>query len=215
VANIPITVLIVDDHAVFRRGLRGVIADEGGMRVVQEAGNAEDALVLARELEPDVVLMDVEMPGASGIETTRDLKEELPRVKVVLMSTSGAEDEIRRAFEAGAQGYILKSDQPKVIFEAIRGAAAGERHISSAAADAAQSQRIRAESPAGRFDLTGRELEVLRLLARGNRNRQIAAILGVSERTVVNHIRRISVKLGAHDRSQAILIAARRGIIRV
>ena len=218
----PITVLIVDDHAVVREGVRAALEARGGFVVVGEAESAADAVHLAGELAPDVVLMDLLLPGVDGVEATRQLKRLSPRSQVVVLTSQHDDGLILAALRAGAIAYLLKSVKMEELAEAIRRAAAGEGTLhprvatrviqelrSPSGADAAASATANAY-----VELTGRELEVLKLIAEGLTNAEITTRLVLSEHTVKGHVSNILSKLHLADRTQAAVYAWRQGIVR-
>jgi two-component system NarL family response regulator len=212
-------VLIVDDHALFRRGLQMVLRQEKDIDVVGEASDGQEAVQKAQELMPDVVLMDVRMPRRSGIEATRQIKEALPHVKILMLTISDEEADLYDAIKAGASGYLLKEISIDEVADAIRSVSAGQSRISPAMAAKlltefqAMSEREKHQLPAPR--LTDREMQVLRLVAQGMNNRDIAARLFISENTVKNHIRNILEKLHLHSRMEAVLYAVRRNLLEI
>jgi len=201
-----IRVLIADDHTLVRIGLRTSIEMEPDLTVVAEAGSGEQTLAEFRQHQPDVVLLDLRMPGMDGIQTTTALCREFPAARIIVISTFTGGDDILRAMQAGAKTYLPKSVQREELIKAIRAIAKGESYLPNAVASRL-TERLR------RPDRTARELEVLRLLAAGNSNKEIAAALGISEDTVKQHVSRILVKLKANDRAQATAEAIRRGIV--
>ncbi|MFG3256588.1 response regulator [Streptomyces sp. NPDC048172] len=206
----PITVLIADDHPVVRAGLCAMLANEADLEVVGEAGTADETVAMTRRLDPDVVLMDLRMPGG-GVEATARITEGKLRSRVLVLTTYGSDDQILSAVEAGATGYLLKHADHADLLQAIRSAAAGEAVLAPSVA-AKLTQRVR--SP--RKDaLSAREAEVLRLVARGLTNPAIGAVLFISEATVKTHMLRIFGKLGVDDRTAAVMAAVSRGLITV
>jgi DNA-binding NarL/FixJ family response regulator len=226
--------LLVDDHALFREGLKSLFAYEDDFEVVGESANADEALAAARELMPDLVLMDVDMPGSDGIEATRRLVAEMPYVKVVMLTVHDEDESLFEAIKAGAQGYLVKSIRSAEMLDLLRGLANGEAPLSRATATrileefrraAAASSPIAAGAggasagSTGREDsqpaplLTLREQEVLELVARRCTNKEIAARLVISEYTVKNHLRNILSKLHLRSRVQAAHYAVRQGMI--
>ncbi len=201
-----IRVLSVDDHPLLREGISTLINNQADMCVVGEASTAAEALVRFRELRPDITLMDLRLPDKSGIDAMQAIRNEFPDARVIMLTTSEGDVEIQRALGAGAQGYILKSMPPKDLVEAVRLVHAGKKRIPPAIA-AHLAEHYADE------DLTAREIEVLQQIAGGNRNRDIADRLFISEETVKVHIKHIMEKLGDSDRTQAVAIAVRRGII--
>jgi two-component system, NarL family, response regulator LiaR len=205
-----IRVLITDDHAVVRQGLRMFLSLDPDLQVVGEASNGQEALEMARELEPDVVLMDLLMPVMDGLEATRAILAELSDVEVVALTSVLEGASVTRAVRAGAIGYLLKDADAEELHRAIRGAAEGRVQLAPEAA-ARLIREVRApENPEA---LTDRETEVLRLLARGQANKQIASELFVEEKTVKAHVSSILRKLGVHSRTQAALHAVRTGLV--
>jgi len=212
-------VLIVDDHALFRRGLQMVLEQEADIEVVGEAADGQEAVVRAQELMPDVVLMDVRMPKRSGIEATEEIRELLPHIKVLMLTISDEESDLYDAIKAGASGYLLKEISIEEVAGAIRSVWAGQSRISPSMASklltefAAMSKRTdeRRQVPAPR--LTAREMEVLTLVAEGLNNREIGQRLFISENTVKNHIRNILEKLHLHSRMEAVVYAVREKLL--
>ena len=201
-----IRVLTVDDHPLLREGICTLINNQIDMCIVGEASNGTEALERFREVRPDVTLMDVRLPDKSGIDAMVAIRSEFPDARVIMLTTSEGDVEIQRALGTGARGYILKSMPPKDVIEAIRIVHSGKKRIPPAIA-AHLAEHYADE------DLTAREIEVLQQISGGNRNRDIADRLFISEETVKVHIKHIMEKLGANDRTQAVAIALKRGII--
>ena len=202
----PVRVLSVDDHPLLREGIATLLNNQPDMCVVGEASSGREALERFRELHPDITLMDVRLPDMSGIDAMIAIRKEFPEARVIMVTTSEGDVEIQRALAGGARGYMLKSMPPKDLVEAIRQVHAGKKRIPpTIAAHLAEHYSDEA--------LTAREIEVLQQIAGGNRNRDIAERLFISEETVKVHIKHIMDKLGASDRTQAVAIAVRRGII--
>lgn len=205
---VKIAVMSVDDHPLLREGIGSIIASQPDMQMMAEAATGREAIQLYRTVLPDVVLMDLRLPDMSGIDALLAIRTEFPQARIVILSTFEGDVEIKRALAAGARGYVLKSTPPKELVELIRQVNAGKKHVPpEIAAQLAEHM--------GEESLTSREIEVLSRLAGGNRNRDIAKILGISEETVKVHVKHIMDKLGASDRTQAIAIAVRRGIIQI
>jgi two-component system, NarL family, response regulator LiaR len=205
-----IRILIVDDHSVVRQGLRMFLSLDSELEVVGESETGQEALLMARELKPDVVLMDLLMPVMDGIEATKAIRAELPEVEVVALTSVLEDVSVTGAVRAGAIGYLLKNSEPEELHRAIRGAAEGQVQLAPAAA-ARLMREVRA--PVSPEALTERETEVLKLLARGQANKQIASSLFVSEKTVKAHVSSILMKLGVQSRTQAALHAVRTGLV--
>lgn len=202
----PVRILVVDDHHVVRSGLAASLGLEDDFDVVAEADNAAAVPALAKKHRPDVILMDLRMPGGSGIEATAALRAEAPDARVLMFTTFDGDEDIYRAMQAGARGYLLKSAPRAELLAAIRAVAAGERYLPAALA-----RRL-----AGRVaapDVSEREREVLQLIARGKANKEIASALGISEETVKRHVSNLFVKMGVADRAQATSEGIRRGLI--
>jgi len=214
-------VLIVDDHALFRRGLQMVLRQEEDIEVVGEAGDGHEAVDRAQELMPDVVLMDVRMPGQSGIKATEQIKDLLPHAKILMLTISDEEADLYDAIKAGASGYLLKEISIDEVADAVRSVSSGQSRISPSMASklltefAAMSKRAdeRHQLPAVR--LTEREMEVLKLVAQGMNNRDIAKELFIAENTVKNHIRNILEKLHLHSRMEAVVYAVREKLLEI
>ena len=207
-----IRVLIADDHMVVREGLRAILEAAPDLIPVGEATDGAEAVQLVGETTPDVVLMDLRMPGVDGIEAIRQIRAQYPGVQVVILTTYDEDDYIVRGLRAGARGYLLKDSGRKVLFEAIRAAARGEsllppEVIAKVVANLQGPQRVEAET------LSKRENQVLTLLAQGAPNKEIALELGISERTVKAHVTSIFNKLGASSRAEAVAIAMRSGLL--
>ena len=205
----PVTVLIVDDHAIVRHGLRTYLGAQAGLLVVGEAASGEEAVRLVAELVPDVVLLDLVLPGLDGIETTRQVRRTSPSTRVIVL-TSFADDElVVRALRAGALSYLLKEAHPGEVAAAVRRAARGEAVIHPSVAS-----RLLGEGAAGPDELSERELQVLRLIAAGRSNAAIAGELQISEQTVKKHVSNILGKLHLADRTQAAVYAWQEGLVR-
>jgi two-component system, NarL family, response regulator LiaR len=214
-AERPIRVLLVDDHAVVRKGLHALFAREPGIEVVGEAEDGEQAVELHQRLQPDVVLMDLEMSGIGGVEATRRISERHPEARIVVLTSHAAEQDVLPALKAGAQGYLLKHSPPDDVLRAIRQAHAGETVLHPAIARLVLQDLRRPPQPkqSPTVDpLSERELEVLRLLARGMSNQEIADTLVVGEATVRSHVSAILRKLQLASRTQAALYALREGL---
>ena len=207
-----IRVLIADDHGVVRQGLTMYLKLDEELEVVGEASNGEEALYMARDLQPDVVLMDVLMPVMDGIEATEKIKAELPEVEVVALTSVLDDGAVTGAVRAGAMGYLLKNTKPRELCRAIKGAAAGQVQLDPEAAARLMREMRAPEKPEA---LTARETEVLGLLARGQANKQIARELFVEEKTVKAHVSSILRKLGVSSRTQAALYAVRTGLVSI
>jgi len=202
----PIKVFSVDDHPLLREGIAAIINNQPDMQMVAQAATGSEAIQKFREFHPEVTLMDLRLPDMSGIDALIAIREEFPDARIIVLTTFEGDVEIQRSLTAGARGYMLKSTPPKELVEVIRQVHAGKKQIpKEVAANLAEHL--------GEEPLTERELEVLRLVAEGNRNRDIAAQLFISEETVKVHIKHIMEKLAASDRTQAVAIGVRRGII--
>jgi NarL family two-component system response regulator LiaR len=216
-----ITVLIADDHTLFRKGIRGMLESEPDMVVVGEAATGNEALDQARQLMPDVVLMDIKMPDLDGVEATRILHREMPHMGIIFCTMFEDDEKVFAGLKAGGRGYILKDADPDTMLRAIRAVAHGESLLSPAIALKVMRQvaALPGEEPAGRDplcdELTARELEVLTCVGQGQSNKEIAAELGISEKTVKNHIANTFSKLHVCDRTQAVLYAIRKGLVKV
>ena len=205
-----IKVFITDDHRVVRQGLRMVLDLDPELEVVGEAENGEEALRLAMRLEPDVVLMDLVMPVMDGVQATRAIRRRLPDTQVVALTSVLEGVSVTRAVRAGAIGYLLKTTEADELCEAIRAAAAGQVRLAPEAAARLMREVSAPENPEA---LTERETDVLKLVARGMANKQIARNLFIGEKTVKTHVSNILLKLGVNSRTQAALHAARTGLI--
>jgi DNA-binding NarL/FixJ family response regulator len=213
----PIGVMVVDDHAFVRRGVRAYIDTVPSFRMIGEAGNGEEALALLRRWRttgdpmPDVVLMDLHMPKLGGVEATEAISRAHPEVKVVVLTSFGEVERVHAALAAGAAGYLLKDAEPEEVGTAIRAAAVGEVHLDSAVAR--QLTRRMTAPQVGLSALTAREREILALVAQGHSNREIAEQLVISERTARTHVSNVLSKLQLSSRTQAALLAIREGLI--
>jgi DNA-binding NarL/FixJ family response regulator len=207
-----IRVLIADDHAVVRQGLRTYLELQDDLEVVAEAGDGEQALAAVARHAPDVVLLDLAMPALDGIGALRRLAYEAPGARVIVLTSFGEDERLFEALRAGATGFLLKDTQPADIVAAIRTAHAGQSPLSPATATRVVEELARGGRPRAAELLTPRELEVLGLLARGHSNKRIALELGVAEKTVKTHVGHVLGKLGLSDRTQAALYAVREGI---
>ena len=203
-----ISVLCVDDHPLMRVGIVAVIRHESDMDLAGEASTGREAIQLFQELRPDVTLMDLRLPDMSGIDALIAIRAQFPSARVIVLTTFEGDAEIRRALDAGAQSYLLKSFPRKQILETIRKVYAGKRQVPPEVA-AQLAEHI------GNELLSGREIQVLERIATGKKNGEIATLLFITEETVKNHVKHILEKLGASDRTEAVTIGFRRGIIRL
>jgi DNA-binding NarL/FixJ family response regulator len=202
------TVLLVDDHALLRTGVANIINQEPDLEVVAEAGNGEDGVVAFERYHPDVTLVDLRMPVMEGVELVRQIRERDPRARVIILTTYDTDDEISRALKAGAKAYVLKDIAAGDLVACIRDVLAGKTYIAPAAA-------AKLAEGVTRVQLTPREMATLRLMADGKANKEIAAELGISDRTVKTHLGHLFEKLGVTSRTEAIKVATRRGLVRL
>jgi len=210
-------VLLADDHTLFRKGVRKMLEAEEDMLVVGEASTGREALEQAQNTMPDVILMDIRMPDMSGIEATRSIHRKMPHIGIIFVTMFRDDESVFRGLQAGGRGYILKDSEPETMLRAIRAVAHGESLLGPGIA-----QKVLRQFAAlpGRQtplvdDLTPREREVLTLIAQGRSNKEIALDLSITEKTVKNHINNIFSKLHVYDRTQAMLYAIRKGLVKV
>jgi len=209
----PVTVLIADDHAVVREGLRTLIGSEDGLKVVGEAGDGVEAVIMARSLKPDVILMDLVMPRKDGIEAIREITRELPEARILVLTSFGEKEKVFPAIKAGALGYLLKDAKPANLLQAIHDVDAGEAALQpSIALKVIGEIQEPEDASAPAHALTQREVTVLKLVARGLTNQEIADELMISEWTVRTHVSNILEKLHVANRTQATLYALREGL---
>ncbi len=204
----PIRILSVEDHPVFREGLATIIGSQKDMLLIAQAANATEAVAQFRAHRPDVTLMDVRLSGRNGTDALVTIREEFPGARVIMLTTSDSDRDIQRALRAGAVAYMLKSMPKSEMLDVIRSVHAGRKYIPPEVA-------VRLAEHLGDENLTGRELEVLRHIRDGYRNKQIAGELAISETTVNFHIRNLVDKLHANDRTHAVMIAVRRGLLEI
>jgi DNA-binding NarL/FixJ family response regulator len=204
----PIRILTIEDHPVFRKGLSTIIESEPDMILVGQAANAAEAISEFRRHRPDITLMDLRLPGTNGTDALITIRGEFPDARIIMLTTSDGDADIQRAMRAGAWGYILKSMPLEELLAVIRSVHLGRRHVPAEVA-------VRLAEHLGEEDLTTRELEVLRLIRDGYRNKQIADRLLIAETTVSFHIKNLVSKLGANDRTHAVTIALRRGLLHI
>jgi DNA-binding NarL/FixJ family response regulator len=204
----PIRILTVEDHPVFREGLATIIGSEPDMLLIAQAANAVEAITEFRRLRPDITLMDVRLPGTNGTDALVTIRGEYPDARVIMLTTSDGDGDIQRAMRAGASAYLLKNMPKTDLLEVVRLVHAGRRHVPAEVA-------ARLAEHLGEEDLTARELDVLRLIRDGHRNKQIAGQLVIAETTVNFHIKNLVSKLRANDRTHAVTIAVRRGLLHI
>ncbi|MDQ3951830.1 MAG: response regulator transcription factor [Actinomycetota bacterium] len=207
-----IRILVVDDHPVVREGLIAILGDDPGFVVCGQAGTATEAVAEAARLHPDVVVLDVRLPGATGVEVCADLAARVPSTRVVMLTSFPNDGVMMNAFAAGARGFVLKESEPEVIRQAVRTVAEGATYADPKVAGKLVALATRGRRAKGPFDLTLQEMRVLELLPRGLTNHEIGDRLGIGENTVKTHLRNLMRKLGARDRVEAAAIALREGL---
>ena len=211
-----VRIIVVDDQTLFRNGLARLLDEDPRVTVLAEGGDGEAALKLVEHHKPDVVLMDIKMPKLDGIETTKQIVARHPETKVLILTTFDADSYVIQALRAGASGYVLKDSQPNAIVSSILAVMTGERVMAGAVANRVLDMLTGATTPKEFYDgLTAREIEILKLLASGMANKQIAYRLKISEKTVRNHVSNMYEKLEIYDRAQAVLYAVRKGLVEV
>jgi two-component system, NarL family, response regulator len=201
-------VLVVDDHALLRTGVANIISQEPDLHVVAEASNGREALDAFERYRPDVTLLDLRMPEMEGVEVVRRIRERDPQARVIVLTTYDTDDDIQRALKAGAKAYILKDISADALVACIHDVLAGKTYLAPAAA-------AKLAEGVTRVQLTPRELATLRLMADGQSNKEIASTLGISDRTVKTHLGHLFEKLGVTSRTEAVKVAARRGLVRL
>ncbi len=210
----PIRVVLADDHAVVRKGIREFLEEEGDIQVVAEAATGVEAVALTQQHQPDVAVLDIQMPEMTGIEATRQIKAQMPAVRILVLTAYDDDPYIFAMLQAGASGYILKNAPSEELVRAVRAVARGESALDPAVTAKVMAQ-LTSGKPAGAQHtpekLTARELDVLRLAARGHTNRAIGRALGISNRTVQGHLANIFAKLGVANRTEAVLLALKQG----
>jgi DNA-binding NarL/FixJ family response regulator len=216
VATRAVRVLIADDQTLFRAGLAKLLNEDPRVEVIGQASDGADAAKQAGKLKPDVVLMDLKMPNVDGIEATRQIIEADPAVKVLILTTFETDNHVIQALKVGASGYVLKDSSAEAITSSIVAVMSGEKVMASAVANRVLEMLTGTTTPKEFYDgLTNREIEILKLLANGMANKQIAYRLKISEKTVRNHVSNTYEKLGIYDRSQAVLYAVKKGLVEV
>jgi DNA-binding NarL/FixJ family response regulator len=204
----PIRILLADDHPLLRDGVSGLVADQPDMKLVAEASNGREAIDQFRKYRPDITLLDLQMPEISGIDAILAIRSDYPDARIIVLTTYTGDAQVLRALKAGAQAYLLKSALRRELLETIRAVHAGHRRIPPEVA-------TQLAEHAADEQLTSREIEVLRLIAAGNANKLVASELSIMEETVKGHVKNILSKLGANDRTHAVTIAIKRGIIEI
>lgn len=207
------SVLLVDDHKAFREGLARLLGEEGDLDITGEAGDGLEAVEMAKSLSPDVVIIDVSMPNMNGLDAIKEIVADSPRTKVIVLSAYSYQSYVVPAMEAGASGYLIKTVGGKEIAAAVRSVHSGQTVLGSAVSAQVLRGRSAPSGPGPQCRLQPRELEVLRLVALGMGNKQIADKLGIGERTVQTHLRNILAKLEAGSRTEAAIIALQKGLI--
>jgi DNA-binding NarL/FixJ family response regulator len=216
VATKAARVLVADDQTLFRAGLSRLLSEDARVEVIGQAIDGADAVKQAAKLKPDVILMDLKMPNLDGIEATRQIVEADPNIKVMVLTTFETDSQVIQALKAGASGYVLKDSSAAAIVSSIVAVMAGEKVMASAVANRVLEMLTGTSTPKQFYDgLTNREIEILKLLANGMANKQIAFRLKISEKTVRNHVSNTYEKLGIYDRSQAVLYAVKKGLVEV
>jgi DNA-binding NarL/FixJ family response regulator len=204
----PIRILLADDHPLLRDGVSGLVADQSDMQLVAEASNGREAIDQFRKYRPDITLLDLQMPEISGIDAILAIRSDYPDARIIVLTTYTGDAQVLRALKGGAQAYLLKSALRRELLETIRAVHAGHRRIPPEVA-------TQLAEHAADEQLTSREIEVLRLIAAGNANKLAASELSITEETVKGHVKNILSKLGANDRTHAVTIAIKRGIIEI
>jgi len=204
----PIRILTVDDHAILREGIAALVNAESDMKMVAEACNGREAIEKFRSNRPDVTLMDLQMPDLNGVEAIIGIRAEFPNARIIVLTTYQGDVQVLRALKAGARAYLLKGEVHRDLLDTIRAVHAGQKRIPSEVAAQLADHAVEDE-------LTSREIDVLRLIAAGNANKEIASQLSIAEETVKSHVTNILSKLGANDRTHAVTIALKRGIIQL
>ena len=216
----PLRILLVDDHDLFRKGLAALLALRADLQVVGEAGDGAEAVQRARETQPDAILMDINMPKCNGLEVLKAIKQEMPQVRVVMLTVSDSDCDLFAAIRHGADGYLLKNLKPERLFEMLEGLRQGEAPISDSLTtkvlgELRQHGRATAETSVERDGLTARDLQVLEYVARGATNQEIAETLCITENTVKIHLHNILEKLHVKNRIQAAMYAVREGLVSI
>jgi DNA-binding NarL/FixJ family response regulator len=214
----PLHILLVDDHVLFRKGVAALLSSQRDMEVVGEAGDGLEAIAKARETAPDIILMDISMPKCDGLEATQRIKQEMPNVKIVMLTVSDDDQNLFEAIKSGAQGYLLKNLEPYQLFDLLKSISRGEAPLSGVIAAKILNRFTRldldaTQQPEATNELTQREIEVLELIVEGKTNKEIASTLVISENTVKIHLRNILEKLHLQSRIQAAVYAVREGLV--
>ena len=204
----PIRILLADDHPLLRDGVSGLIADQPDMKLVAEASNGREAIDQFRKYHPDITLLDLQMPEINGLDAILAMRSDYPDARIIVLTTYTGDAQVLRSLKAGAQAYLLKSALRRELLETIRAVHAGHRRIPPEVATQLAEHAVDEQ-------LTSREIEVLRLIAAGNANKLVASELSITEETVKGHVKNILSKLGANDRTHAVTIAIKRGIIEI